>query len=118
METEPSRLHNITPMEITARRGTVTYRTGANICWLSGRRVCGDEKRVVKCVEICEACARERQNWFALRQLMCTMRVSVHQSEDGDVQRVPKLSHHQPAVHIWHAFTLIDTNTPVVYTEQ
>lgn len=49
--------------------------------------------------------------------MMCTMRVSIHQSEDRDVQRVPKLSHHQPAVHIWHAFTLIHTNTPVMYTE-
>lgn len=42
--------------------------------------------------------------------MMCTMRVGIHQSEDGDVQRVPKLSHHQPAVHIWHAFSLIHTN--------
>lgn len=41
---------------------------------------------------------------------MCTMRVRIHQSEDGDVQRVPQLSHHQSAVDIWHTFTLIDTN--------
>lgn len=44
------------------------------------------------------------------------MRVSVHQSENRDVQCVPKLSHHQPAVDIWHAFTLINTNTPVIQT--
>ena len=34
------------------------------------------------------------------------MRVSVHQSKDGDVQSVPKLPHHQPAVYIWEPFTL------------
>ncbi len=50
--------------------------------------------------------------------MVCTMRVCIHQSEDGDVQRLPKLSHHQPAVHIWHAFTLKHTNTPVMYEEQ
>lgn len=36
VETEPSRLDEITPAEITARPGTMTYQTGANICHLSG----------------------------------------------------------------------------------
>lgn len=75
---------------------------------------CAEMKRessVVKCVEICEVCV-----WLAPRQMMRTMRVSVHESEDGDVQCVPELSHHQPAVHIWHAFTLIHpNNTCYVY---
>ena len=34
------------------------------------------------------------------------MRVSVHQGKDGDLQSVPKLPHHQPAVYIWEPFTL------------
>lgn len=38
-----------------------------------------------------------------------TMRVGVHQRKNGDVQRIPKLSHHQPAVDIWHTFPLLDT---------
>lgn len=36
METEPSCQDEITPTEIIARLGTMTYQTGANICWLSG----------------------------------------------------------------------------------
>lgn len=82
---------------------------GANICRLSGTcnpTVCAwrwkEESNAVKCVEVCEVCVRG--GW-------CTVRVSIHQSEGGDVQRVPKLPHHQPAVHIWHAFTLTHTHT-------
>lgn len=41
--------------------------------------------------------------------MVSTMRVGVHQREDGDVQRVPKLPHHQPAVDIWDTFPLINT---------
>lgn len=39
METEPSGLDENTPTEITARLGTMTHRTGANICRLSGTHV-------------------------------------------------------------------------------
>lgn len=56
VETEPSRLDEISPAEITARPGTMTYQTGANICRLSGRYVSVEIKRVlsvVKCVVIC-----------------------------------------------------------------
>lgn len=105
-ETEPSRLDEITPTGITARLGTMTYWTGANICKLSGTcntAVCvcvcvemKQESSAVKCVEVC-------------RLFSGTVRVSIHQGEDGDVQRVPNFSHHQPAIHIWHAFTLIHT---------
>lgn len=42
-------------------------------------------------------------------QVASTMRVGVHQREDGDVQRVPELPHHQPAVDIWDTFPLINT---------
>lgn len=49
--------------------------------------------------------------------MMCTVRVGIHQGKDGDVQRVPKLPHHQPAVNIWHAFTLKHRNTPDMHTE-
>lgn len=42
-----------------------------------------------------------------LRQMVPTMRVGVHQRKDGDVQRIPELSHHQPAVDVWHTFPLI-----------
>lgn len=40
-------------------------------------------------------------------QMVPTVRVGVHQRKDGDVERVPKLPHHQPAVDIWHTFPLI-----------
>lgn len=42
-------------------------------------------------------------------QMVPTMRVGIHQRKDGDVERIPKLSHHQPAVDIWHTFPLMDT---------
>lgn len=44
-----------------------------------------------------------------LRQTVPTMRVGVHQGKDGDVQRIPQLSHHQPAVDIWNTFPLNNT---------
>lgn len=52
---------------------------------------------------------RARGERHSGRHLMRTMRVGVHQGEDGDVQRVPQLPHHQPAVHIRDAFSLGDT---------
>lgn len=42
-------------------------------------------------------------------QMVPTVRVGIHQRKDGDVERIPELSHHQPAVDIWHTFPLMDT---------
>lgn len=53
----------------------------------------------------------ERQNRFPVGGAGSTVRVGVHQGEDRDVQRVPQLPHHQPAVHVGHAFPLTHTNT-------
>lgn len=47
-----------------------------------------------------------KQSRCTTRHLACTMRVGIHQSQDGDSQRVPQLPHHQPAVHVRDAFTL------------
>lgn len=71
---------------------------------------------LLRAAHICEVSEVLSNVWWYTEH-RSTVRVCVHQSKDGDVQRVPKLSHHQPAVHIWHAFTLIHTNTSVTNTK-
>lgn len=72
------------------------------------QQVCEDERKdVIMWWSMWSVCV---QHWFEAKQIIYTVRVSVHQSEDGDVQRVPKFSHHQPAVHVRHTFTLTHMN--------
>lgn len=97
---EPDRVNKSPPAGRIARRGTAMCRTGANICWLGGR-----------CVrqELVNMWKYARHAGERMRQMVPTVRVGVHQRKDGDVERVPKLPHHQPAVDIWHTFPLMDT---------
>lgn len=97
---EPDRVNKSPPAGRTARRGTrcdEQVRTSAGSV--------GD----VLCQELVNMWKYARH--AGMGQMVPTVRVGVHQRKDGDVERVPKLSHHQPAVDIWHTFPLMDTGT-------
>lgn len=104
MATEPSRHleRKSQPDEAPWRNGQVLTSAGT-----AGAGVRAEMKRELLNVQRNMWSTRGgKQSCCATRHLTCTMRVGVHQSQHGDVQRVPQLPHHQPAVHVRDSFTL------------